>query len=281
MTWTKSDDGSTLLHRLGIRTAVWQHVPDSMGVSMELLVNGTRVFCRGANVVPPDFLEPYSLEGWNGLVEDAVEANMNMLRVWGGGVYPPQSFFEACDEQGLLVWQDFMFACTMVPTDDDFAQNVRLEAEEQVLRLRHHPSLVLWCGNNEAEKAWHAWGWQDLYDLHGSDSDEVIQAYHRVFDTMLPQVVHQGCDIEFLPTSPTLDPRSGDEHAWGVWFGLEDFSYYSRHGGRFVSEYGLQSLPNLHTLARAGVDGFQRRRPCSFVSEAKWTGSSLVSTVGT
>ena len=257
VTWTKSNDGSTLRHRMGIRTAVWQHVPDSMGVSMELLVNGTRVFCRGANVVPPDFLEPYSREGWNGLVEDAVEANMNMLRVWGGGVYPPQSFFEACDEQGLLVWQDFMFACTMVPTDDDFAQNVRLEAEEQVLRLRHHPSLVLWCGNNEAEKAWHAWGWQDLYDLHGSDSVEVIQAYHRMFDTMLPQVVHQGCDLEFLPTSPTLDPSSGDAHAWGIWFGKETMDYYSRHEGRFASEYGLQSLPERRTLASAGVEGFQ------------------------
>ena len=254
--WTKSDDGSTLRHRLGIRTAVWQHVPDSMGVSMELLVNGTRVFCRGANVVPPDFLEPYSREGWNGLVEDAVEANMNMLRVWGGGVYPPNSFFEACDEQGLLVWQDFMFACTMVPTDDDFAQNVRLEAEEQVLRLRHHPSLVLWCGNNEMDRAWTSWGWQDTYNLHGIDSTQVYQAYLRLFQDILPDLVDHESPTQYLPTSPTLDPRSGDEHAWGVWFGLEDFSYYSRHGGRFVSEYGLQSLPNLHTLSEAGISHF-------------------------
>ena len=177
-----------------------------MGVSMELLVNGTRVFCRGANVVPPDFLEPYSLEGWNGLVEDAVEANMNMLRVWGGGVYPPQSFFEACDEQGLLVWQDFMFACTMVPTDDDFAQNVRLEAEEQVLHLRHHPSLVLWCGNNEMDRAWTSWGWQDTYNLHAIDSTQVYQAYLRLFQDILPDLVDHESPTQYLPTSPTLDP---------------------------------------------------------------------------
>ena len=152
VTWTKSDDGSTLRHRLGIRTAVWQHVRTPWGVH-GLLVNGTRVFCRGANVVPPDFLEPYSLEGWNGLVEDAVEANMNMLRVWGGGVYPPQSFFEACDEQGLWCGKT---SCLPAPWSPPTTTSPRMCGSRP--RNRYctcaTTSLVLWCGNNEMDRAW-------------------------------------------------------------------------------------------------------------------------------
>ena len=144
----------------------------------------------------------------------------------------------------------------MVPDDKDFTQNVRQEAEEQVRRLAHHPSLALWCGNNEVERAWKSWGWQDMYELHGPDSARLAEAYHRLFYDVLPEVVSRESDAFYLHTSPTLDSQSGDEHAWNVWFGMEDFGYYSRHGGRFASEYGLQSLPNMHTLLEAGIHTF-------------------------
>ena len=239
-----------------MRTLKWVEQEDAWGTSFQLEVNGIPVQVRGANVVPPDFHQTQDAARWKTLAEQARDANMNMVRVWGGGVYPPDAFFESCDEQGLLVWQDFMFACAMVPDDSAFTENVKREANEQVVRLRHRPSLALWCGNNEVERAWHQWGWQDMYDLHGPDSARLAAAYHKMFYEVLPQVVSQESDAFYLHTSPTLDGRSGDEHAWGVWFGLEDFSYYSRHNGRFASEYGLQSLPSRHTLEEAGIDAF-------------------------
>ena len=205
---------------------------------------------------------------------------MNMVRVWGGGVYPPDAFFNACDREGILVWQDFMFACAMVPDDGRFTKNVMAEAEQHVQRLRHHPSLALWCGNNEVERAWTSWGWQDMYNLHGPDSVRLAEAYQHLFHDLLPDLVARESPTRYLPTSPTLDARSGDEHAWGVWFGLEDFSYYSRHGGRFASEYGLQSLPDMHTLREAGISD-STTTPFNFVSAAEWTGSSPASTDGT
>ncbi|MDA0729062.1 MAG: hypothetical protein O3B70_06690 [Bacteroidetes bacterium] len=245
------------VHRLGIRTVEWSQLPDAWGTSFQLVINGVALQARGANVVPPGFHHGYSEEEWCKLVHWALEANMNMVRVWGGGVYPPDSFFDACDENGLLVWQDFMFACNMVPNDSAFFDNVRMEAREQVRRLRHRPSLVLWCGNNEVKRAWHQWGWQELYDLHGQDSTRLAEAYNDVFHDILAEEVAHGSSTKYHPTSPTLDPRSGDEHAWDVWFGLEDFSYFSRNNGRFVSEFGVQSLPEEHTLREVGVNHFQ------------------------
>ena len=191
------------------------------------------------------------------MVQNAVDAHMNMVRVWGGGVYPPDAFFEACDNQGILVWQDFMFACAMVPDNPSFQDNVTAEATAQVRRLRHHPSLALWCGNNEVAKAWESWGWQEMYNLHGQDSVRVAQAATAMFDGLLSEVVHEHSAAFYLPTSPTLEKDAGDAHAWGIWFGREPWDYYSRHEGRFASEYGLQSLPHLATLQEAGIDTFQ------------------------
>ena len=252
-TWTHEQSGSQRQFQMGMRTLDWIEQEDSFGTSFQLEANGHPVHARGANVVPPDFHDTQNPDRWIDLVEQAMDANMNMVRVWGGGVYPPDAFFEACDQAGLLVWQDFMFACAMVPDNPAFIENVRQEALEQVRRVRHHPSLALWCGNNEVERAWTSWGWQDMYDLHGPDSVRLAKAYHRMFHEVLPQIVAEESNLHYLPTSPTVDAQSGDEHAWGVWFGLEGFDYYSRHGGRFASEYGLQSLPCKHTLNEAGI----------------------------
>lgn len=252
-TWTHAQSGCQHEFKMGVRTLDWIEQNDAYGTSFQLEVNGHPVHARGANLVPPYFHDTHNPDRWTKLVAQALDANMNMVRVWGGGVYPPDAFFEACDRAGLLVWQDFMFACAMVPDDPAFDENVRQEALEQVRRLRNHSSLALWCGNNEVERAWTSWGWQDMYDLHGPDSVRLEDAYHRMFHELLPQIVADESNLHYLPTSPTIDAQSGDEHAWGVWFGLEDFDYYSRHSGRFASEYGLQSLPCKHTLNEAGI----------------------------
>ena len=253
--WRHEATGVERTTRLGLRTLEWVQTPDAFGPPFALHVNGVPIHARGANIVPPDFHEVRAASRWIEPVEQAVSADMNMLRVWGGGIYPPESFYQACDEAGVLVWQDFAFACSMVPGDAAFLANLEAEAREQVARLRHHACLALWCGNNEVERAWYEWGWQDLYGLHGADSARVWADYEAVFNDLLPRVVAEESDAFYWPSSPNRG-EGGDEHAWGIWFGLEDFDYYSRHRGRFASEYGLQSLPDRHTLREAGVEAF-------------------------
>ena len=254
--WRHESTDTRVDQTLGLRTLEWRRDPDAHGPRFTLYVNETPVHARGANIIPGDFFVSRADSMWTGLVADAAAANMNMLRVWGGGIYPPDAFFAACDASGMLVWQDFMFACMMVPGDEAFQENVKAEAIHQTQRLRSHPSLALWCGNNEVEKAWETWGWQDMYSLHGADSAAVADDYAALFDTLLPGVVAAHSNTPYWPSSPHLRDAGGDEHAWGVWFDFEDFDFYSRHTGRFVSEYGLQSLPDLHTLRAAGITHF-------------------------
>ena len=254
--WTHRPSGQIRCERWGLRDLEWVQTPDDHGTSFQLTVHGVPMFARGANVVPPDFHDFTDEAPWLDLVQHAVDANMNMLRVWGGGVYPPTAFFEACDARGILVWQDFMFACAMVPDNPAFQGNVKAEATEQVKRLRHHPSLALWCGNNEVAKAWQTWGWQEMYNLHGQDSARVAEAASDMFDGLLSEVVDEHSAAFYLPTSPTLEKDAGDVHAWGIWFGKESWDHYSRHEGRFASEYGLQSLPHPATLREAGIGAF-------------------------
>lgn len=254
--WRHEDTGARIEQPLGLRTLRWDRTPDEHGPQFALQINGCPVQARGANIIPGDFFIARADAMWAGLVAQAAAANMNMLRVWGGGAYPAESFYAACDRAGILVWQDFMFACAMVPGDADFSDQIRTEATHHIRRLRAHPALALWCGNNEVEKAWQTWGWQDMYDLHGADSAAVEADYTALFDTLLPALVDAHSPTPYWPSSPHQWASGGDEHAWGVWFGFEDFDYYSRHDGRFASEYGLQSLPDLHTLKAAGVSAF-------------------------
>ncbi|MGB1074956.1 MAG: glycosyl hydrolase 2 galactose-binding domain-containing protein [Flavobacteriales bacterium] len=257
LNWRHNASGHEVESSLGLRTIEWAKEPDAYGPQFSLHVNGVPVHARGANIIPGDFFISRADSLWPQLVGEAARAHMNMLRVWGGGVYPPEAFFNACDSAGILVWQDFMFACAMVPGDDPFRDQISTEATHHIQRLRNHPSLALWCGNNEVERAWKTWGWQDLYDLHGPDSASVWRDYSAWFESELPGLVAQYGHSDYWPSSPHRTSDGGDEHAWGVWFGLEDFSYFSEHPGRFVSEYGLQSLPNLHTLQAAGITSFQ------------------------
>ncbi|HEY0171656.1 MAG TPA: hypothetical protein VGB98_11590, partial [Pyrinomonadaceae bacterium] len=147
--------------RVGLRTIELRQRPDAAGKSFTFVVNGVPVFAKGANWIPADtFPARVTRERYRQLLESARDANMNMLRVWGGGYYESDDFYELCDELGLLVWQDFMFACSMYPGGENFLENVRREAVDNVRRLRGHPSVALWCGNNEVETAWHHWGWK-------------------------------------------------------------------------------------------------------------------------
>ena len=251
--------------RFGVRTLVWNRSPDAFGQPMQCVVNGVPVQVVGANVIPPDFFPVRAEKQWGRVVDDAVQAHMNMLRVWGGAHYGDEAFYDLCDERGILVWQDFMSACAMVPGDAAWRDNFLAEAEEQVRRLRNRTSLAIWAGNNETEKAWRDWGWQDTYGLHGADSIAAALAYRRVFEKALPAVVEALSGGEYQPSSPhNVDvdrPRaSGDQHDWGVWFGKAGFEYYTEEAGRFASEFGMQSLPDRRTLESVGVRNFDDPR---------------------
>lgn len=247
------DEGSGVSCTTGFRQAELIQVEDSVGTSFGFRINGRSVFARGANVIPPDvFLTRISDTVYENLVIRAKEAHMNMLRVWGGGVYLPEAFYDACDRHGILVWQDFMSACSMVPGDTHFRENFRQEAIEQVERLSSHPCLVLWCGNNENDEGWHNWGWQKQFKYTPADSAKIWQDYRFLFHQILPAVIDSlDSGRSYWPSSPSKgwgreeSLRQGDCHYWGVWWGMEPFEVYRTKTGRFMSEYGFQSMPDL------------------------------------
>ncbi|MDX2283343.1 MAG: glycoside hydrolase family 2 protein [Bacteroidia bacterium] len=242
--------------RIGVRALRLVHEPDSTGHSFYVEVNGLPVFMKGSNYIPPRVLNAsVTREDYVRVLQDALDANMNMLRVWGGAVYEHDLFYSLCDEKGILIWQDFMFACAMYPGDSAFLANVRREAEDNVKRLRHHPSLALYCGNNENLVAWHNWGWQDKFKLDARAQQELWTAYEQVFYRILPEVIGaEDHERFFWPSSPSSTryempkPGSGDDHDWKVWFSRADFDAYGRNPARFVSEYGVQSYPDWRTI---------------------------------
>jgi beta-mannosidase len=244
--------------RIGLRTLVLEQKPDRWGRSFDFVVNGVPFFAKGANWIPADsFPSRVDRTKYERLLRASVEANMNMLRVWGGGIYESPDFYDLCDELGLVVWQDFMFACQMVPGDEGFRGNVAREAADVILRLRHHPSLALWCGNNECEEGWFFWGWKESLPA------SVWNDYEAVFEGLLPEAVKAyDPGRAYWPSSPhsekTGDPRSersGDMHYWGVWHGQEPFSEYRKKFHRFFSEFGFQSFPLLETVRTFTVPG--------------------------
>jgi beta-mannosidase len=235
---------------------------DSNGQSFYFQVNDVPIFAKGANYIPNDnFLPHVSNEKYKYMVKSAYEANMNMLRVWGGGIYENDIFYELCDKYGILVWQDFMYACSMYPGDDAFLENARLEAVENVKRLRNHASIALWCGNNEIDAAWCeedeqcGWGWKQLYNAE--QRKQIWHAYDTLFHKLLPAVIHEYSPTSFYwPSSPLADwgktasysNKSGDMHYWGVWHGSEPFEKFEDVVPRFMSEYGFQSFPEFNTI---------------------------------
>jgi len=243
---------------LGLRTIELVQEKDDIGKSFYFKVNGQPVYMKGANVIPPDsFLPRVSDSVYQSIVKNAVDANMNMLRVWGGGVYADDAFYEACDKNGILVWQDFMFACAMYPGDEAFLENVKQEVVDNVTRLQNHPSIALWCGNNENDEGWHNWGWQKQYKYSEADSTKIWNDYQKLFHDLIPKTLDSLLpknENRYWPSSPSIgwgrkeSLLSGDAHYWGVWWGLEPFEMYEMKVGRFMSEYGFQGLPEKKTF---------------------------------
>ena len=256
----------------GIRTVELVSEPDGSGRSFYFRVNNRPIFMKGANYIPTESFpvrmlptagrlgEPgvdWSGTGvdWRYILHSAADAGMNMIRVWGGGVYENDGFYSLCDSLGILVWQDFMFACAMYPGDPDFLDNIRKEAVYNVKRLAGHPCIALWCGNNEIDEAWHNWGWQN--GRSRGEVDEIWSGYESLFHSLLPGIVEKhSAKVPYHSTSPLYgrgDVRSrteGDSHYWGVWHDAEPFEMLIERTGRFMSEFGFQSFPDIQTINR-------------------------------
>lgn len=242
----------------GIRTFEMVDEPDSIGRAFYFKVNGVPMYAKGANYVPEEMIETWiNADNTLKLLQMAKDAHFNMLRVWGGGIYPSDDFFNICDSLGILVWQDFMYAGTMYPYDEAFLENARIEAEEQVRRLASHPSLALWCGGNEISEGYYNWGWQKSLNWSEEDDQAIKAGYDQLFETILPEAVtlYDGTR-PYWPSSPSKGwgrPESlteGDVHYWGVWWGELPYEIYREKVGRFNSEYGYQSYPDYQTLLK-------------------------------
>jgi beta-mannosidase len=250
--WSLSAGGQNYgqgLRRVGFRHVNVDQPEDPEGGRRFIVrVNGRPVFCKGANWVPADMVMSRTEDRrYQQLVDLAVEANFNFLRVWGGGLYETDDFYEACDERGILVWQEFIFACSRYPTTDpEFLADVRMEATHQVRRLAHHPSLVVWCGNNENE--WGAWDW-------GFEKGVALPD-HALYHTVLPRILAAEDPSRFYqPSSPWSPDGShpnadhvGDQHPWSVGFANRDFRDYRRMAGRFPNEGGVLGPTSLPTM---------------------------------
>ncbi|MEK8179434.1 glycoside hydrolase family 2 protein [Flavobacterium buctense] len=258
---------------IGLRTIELVQEKDEIGKSFYFKVNGKPVFMKGANVIPPDSFLPRATDlDYKSIVKNAVVANMNMLRVWGGGVYAEDVFYDECDKNGILVWQDFMFACAMYPGDEAFLANVKQEVIDNVTRLQNHPSIALWCGNNENDEGWHNWGWQKQYNYSEQDSTKIWADYQKLFHDLIPKTLDgllAKNENRYWPSSPSIgwgrkeSLLSGDAHYWGVWWGMEPFEMYQKKVGRFMSEYGFQSMPDIKTF-----QAFAQSDELNFNSEA-------------
>jgi beta-mannosidase len=248
---------SSLEQKVGLRTLEVVNEKDPEGECFYLKVNGHKVFMKGANYIPADsFIHRVTTEKHQAFFTATQQANMNMLRVWGGGVYQDDIFYQLADEHGILIWQDFMFACTLYPADDAFLENVQQEANYNIRRLRNHPSVALWCGNNEVDMAINHWDWPEKFDYSEPLFERFKTDYKKLFETCLREAVLQHDPQRFyLRSSPigaweSDEDHIGNHHYWGVWHGEEPFSEYQKRIPRFMSEYGFQSFPLLSSLKK-------------------------------
>lgn len=256
------------VRRMGLRTLSVSQEKDEWGSEFCIINNGIKVFAMGANYIPEDQIIPRcTKERTLRLLQHCLDANYNMIRVWGGGWYPDECFYDFCDEHGLLVWQDFMFACAAYILTPALEDTIRCEIADNVIRLRNHASLALWCGNNEVESAWVNWGIPD--------DPEAKADYLRLFESIIPEMVAR-LDPEtfYWPSSPSSygsfrNPSSesvGDRHYWDVWHNMKPIEDFRQYHYRFCSEFGFESLPDIKTIR--SFAGEQDLELCSHVMEA-------------
>ena len=245
--------------RVGIRSLKVVHQPDKDGHTFYIELNGRPVFAKGANYIPLDnFLPRVTPENYKRTILDAAGVNMNMLRVWGGGIYENDVFYDLCDEHGIMIWQDFMFACSMYPTEGALLDNIHQEAVDNVKRLRNHACIALWCGNNECQDAWLGWGWKREIERQNKEyADKIWAQYRQQYHVTLPGVVREYAPGTFYwPSSPFAfegemsGTTDGDRHYWSVWHGKAPISDYDSEKSRFFSEYGFQSFPEFESVKR-------------------------------
>jgi beta-mannosidase len=245
--------------KTGLRSIELRREVTKTGKSFAFVVNGIPVFAKGADVIPFDsFPNRVTPEIHRQILQSARDAHMNMVRAWGGGYYESDDFYDICDELGILVWQEFMFGGDMVPGGADFQNSVKQEAINQVTRLSDHPSIVLWCGNNEVETGWVHWGDRQLFKeaVSPADREKVWTDYVVLFHGILSSVVeHYGNGVPYWGSSPSANfenpPDSqtdGDMHYWQVWHALAPIEMYTQQFPRFMSEYGFQSFPEMRTI---------------------------------
>lgn len=257
--------------RIGLRTLILDRHPDEYGESFQFVVNGIPFFAKGANWIPIDtFVTRGTDEFYEELLVDAKEANMNFIRVWGGGIYEKNRFYELCDELGLCVWQDFMFACSAYPVYDElYMDTVREEIKDNVKRIRNHASLALWCGNNEIEYM------GSMVSDDGSNGTMTWDEYDKLFGSVIPSVIDKyDGQHDYWASSPmdgpgsrgdAKDPTRGDAHLWDVWHGLKPFEWYRTCDHRFNSEFGFQSFPEPEVVRSYTAE--EDRNIASFVME--------------
>ncbi len=241
---------------IGIRSLRMVAEDDQWGRSLYFELNGKPVFAKGVDMVPLDnFLPRITREKYEKHVLDAKAVNMNMIRVWGGGVYEDDYFYQLCDRNGILVWQDFMFACSTYPADEAFLANIRQEAIDNVKRLRNHCSIALWCGNNEIQDVYYGWGNRYNYYKEKGVEELTTKQFKDMYFRVLPEVVNEyGSGIAYRPSSPYAfedtpsDGIHGDAHYWGVWHGRDSIGHYNVEKARFFSEYGFQSFPEFESV---------------------------------
>jgi len=258
--------GDHACRQVGIRTVELLTDKDDAGSRFAFRINGREIFCKGANWIPADALfSRTSPEKTEALLKSAVDANMNMIRIWGGGTYEQDWFYDACDRLGLMVWQDFMFACNLYPSLPDYLDNVAIEVDYQVKRLSHHPSIVIWCGDNELV------GSMNWYECSRNDRDRYLVSYDRLNRTIEVAAKKANADIIWWPSSPSCGylnfgdawhaDGSGDMHFWSVWHENESFDHYRTVKPRFCSEFGFQSY-----TSNLLVDGFSEKKDQNIAS---------------
>lgn len=270
--------------QVGLRSIRVVMEDDEHGKSFYFEVNGHPMFAKGANFIPDDALLPnVTPERYKRILEDVKAANMNMLRVWGGGIYEDDKFYDEADRNGILIWQDFLFACTTYPHDPLFLKRVEAEAEYNIKRLRGHASLAMWCGNNEIYEGVRYWGWKNKYTAEAFA--EMNRGYDVLFRQLLPDMVKRFDSDRFYMHGSPYEANWGrpeswkiaDSHNWGTWYGRKPFESFDSEIPRFMSEYGFQAFPEMKTIRTfAEEKDFELESPVMNAHQKATIGNALI-----